>query len=117
MKSLSERSMPVASLYVKSFSGTARPDPEYAIREVFRKARKTAPCLLIFEDVDSLVTEATRSYFLNEVDGLEKNNGVLMIGSTNHCIELYFKPLVGISDELTVHNRSGSIRPGDLQAS
>ena len=85
MRSLAERSNPVASLYVKSFSGTARPNPEYAIRQVFQKARETAPCLLIFEDVDSLVTDATRSYFLNEVDGLEKNDGVLMIGSTNHC--------------------------------
>lgn len=43
-----------------------------------------APCLLIFEDLDSLITDQTRSYFLNEVDGLESNDGILMIGSTNH---------------------------------
>lgn len=47
-----------------------------------------APCLLIFEDLDSLVTEKTRSYFLNEVDGLESNDGILMIGSTNHLGKL-----------------------------
>lgn len=41
-------------------------------------------CLLIFEDLDILVTDLTRSYFLNKVDGLESNDGVLMIGSTNH---------------------------------
>jgi len=47
-----------------------------------------APCLLIFEDLDSLVTATTRSYFLNEVDGLESNDGILMIGSTNHLEQL-----------------------------
>ncbi|KAL8710881.1 MAG: hypothetical protein Q9220_004685 [cf. Caloplaca sp. 1 TL-2023] len=79
MKTLA--SLSVASLYVKSFTTF---NPEYGIRRVFQKARATAPCLLIFEDVDSLVTPQTRSYFLNEVDGLEKNEGVLMLGSTNH---------------------------------
>lgn len=84
MKELANRSsLPVASLYVKSFTHF---NPEYGIRRVFQKARETAPCLLIFEDVDSLVTPSTRSYFLNEVDGLEKNDGVLMLGSTNHCV-------------------------------
>ncbi|KAL9028564.1 MAG: hypothetical protein Q9196_003097 [Gyalolechia fulgens] len=82
MKELASRSsLPVASLYVKSFTHS---NPEYGIRRVFQKARETAPCLLIFEDVDSLVTPSSRSYFLNEVDGLEKNDGVLMLGSTNH---------------------------------
>lgn len=47
-----------------------------------------APCLLIFEDIDSLVSPAVRSYFLNEVDGLESNHGILMIGSTNHLERL-----------------------------
>jgi transitional endoplasmic reticulum ATPase len=57
---------------------------KYAIRAIFSHARIMAPCLLIFEDLDSLVTDKTRSYFLNEVDGLESNDGILMIGSTNH---------------------------------
>jgi ATP-dependent 26S proteasome regulatory subunit len=47
-----------------------------------------APCLLIFEDIDSLVSPMVRSYFLNEVDGLESNHGILMIGSTNHLEQL-----------------------------
>ncbi|TGO87430.1 hypothetical protein BPOR_0226g00030 [Botrytis porri] len=62
--------------------------PKWAISTIFQKARKMAPCLLIFEDLDSLVTEKTRSYFLNEVDGLESNDGILMIGSTNHLGKL-----------------------------
>ena len=88
MKTLSNRPQPVACLYVKSFT---RYDPEYGMSAVFKKARETAPCLLIFEDVDSLVTPSTRSYFLNEVDGLEKNDGVCMVGSTNYR-ELPFPP-------------------------
>ena len=51
-------------------------------------ARRMAPCLLIFEDIDSLVSPMVRSYFLNEVDGLESNHGILMIGSTNHLERL-----------------------------
>jgi len=47
-----------------------------------------APCVLVFEDIDSLVDVSVRSYFLNEVDGLESNHGILMIGSTNHLERL-----------------------------
>lgn len=41
------------------------------IREIFTRARREAPCLLILEDLDSLITDENRSFFLNEVDGLE----------------------------------------------
>jgi hypothetical protein len=74
---------PVPSLYVKSLDDQLR-GPKHSIRAIFQKAREMAPCLLIFEDLDSLVTDKTRSYFLNEVDGLESNEGICMIGSTNH---------------------------------
>ncbi|GAB7363742.1 hypothetical protein MBLNU230_g4310t1 [Neophaeotheca triangularis] len=47
-----------------------------------------APCILVFEDLDSLVTDKVRSYFLNEVDGLEENDGVLMLGSINYLDRL-----------------------------
>ena len=76
----------VASLYVKSF--TARQGPQRSIRSIFQVARFMAPCILIFEDLDSLVVDEVRSYFLNEVDGLEDNDGILMIGSTNHLERL-----------------------------
>jgi len=76
----------VASLYVKSFDNCQ--GMQYSIREIFSRARQMAPCLLIFEDLDSLVKDEVRSYFLNEVDGLEDNNGILMIGSTNHLERL-----------------------------
>lgn len=86
MRSLDKREQPVASLYVKSFD--ACQGLQYSIRAIFELARAMAPCLLIFEDLDSLVTNEVRSYFLNEVDGLESNDGIMMIGSTNHLEKL-----------------------------
>ncbi|KAL8775545.1 MAG: hypothetical protein Q9209_000041 [Squamulea sp. 1 TL-2023] len=79
---LSARSDPVPTLYVKSLAGCH--GPHFAIREIFIKARETAPCLLVFEDLDSLITDQVKSFFLNEVDGLESNDGIMMIGSTNY---------------------------------
>lgn len=76
----------VPSLYVKTLVNCN--GPQYAIRQIFDHARTMAPCLLIFEDLDSLVTDEVRSYFLNEVDGLESNDGILMVGSTNHLEKL-----------------------------
>jgi transitional endoplasmic reticulum ATPase len=81
INALSSGPDPIPSLYVKSFD--ACKGSKYAIRAIFSHARVMAPCLLIFEDLDSLITAQTRSYFLNEVDGLEANDGILMIGSTN----------------------------------
>ncbi|RDW82684.1 hypothetical protein BP6252_03796 [Coleophoma cylindrospora] len=82
INTLYTRPDPVSSLYIKSFTCCA--GEKFAIGEIFKRARKMAPCLLILEDLDSLVRDKTRSYFLNEVDGLESNDGILMIGSTNH---------------------------------
>ena len=86
MHSLSSRPNPIPTLYVKSFAGCH--NDFYAIREVFEKARETTPCLLVFEDLDSLVKEKFRSFFLNEVDGLEDNDGLMIIGSTNYLERL-----------------------------
>ena len=62
--------------------------PEYAIREIFVKARQSTPCLLIFEDLDSLITNEVKSFFLNEIDGLESNEGLMILGSTNYLERL-----------------------------
>lgn len=87
MASLYSRPEPIPSLYVKSFENNCNTE-QYAIRQIFQQARSMAPCLLIFEDLDSLVNDDVRSYFLNEVDGLESNDGILMVGSTNHLDKL-----------------------------
>lgn len=78
MHTLSVRKTPIPTLYVKAVPHT------YNISTIFAKARQIAPCLLIFEDIDTIVTAETRSYFFNEVDGLESNDGVMMVASTNH---------------------------------
>ncbi|KAF2017572.1 proteasome-activating nucleotidase, partial [Aaosphaeria arxii CBS 175.79] len=87
MSSLYDRPDSIPALYIKSLSSKCNTE-QFAIRRIFSRARASAPCLLIFEDLDSLVTDSIRSYFLNEVDGLESNDGILMIGSTNHLDRL-----------------------------
>ncbi|KAH9843260.1 ATPase family associated with various cellular activities (AAA) [Teratosphaeria destructans] len=86
MHTLYQRELPVPTLYVKSLSGFG--GPEYSINSIFKLARRTAPCYLVFEDLDSLVTDNVRSYFLNAVDGIAKNDGIMMVGSTNHLNRL-----------------------------
>lgn len=54
------------------------------MRMVFTKARQLSPCVLVLEDLDSLINERNRSFFLNELDGLEGNDGILLMGTTNH---------------------------------
>ena len=86
MHSLYDRPNPIPTLYVRSLSSYG--GPEYSIQSIFSKARQTAPCFLVFEDLDSLISDNVRSYFLNEVDGLQSNDGILMLGSTNHLDRL-----------------------------
>lgn len=78
--------MSVPTLYVRTLSSFA--GPEYSLGQIFSKARQEAPCYLVFEDLDSIVSDNVRSYFLNEVDGLKSNDGILMVGSTNHLDRL-----------------------------
>lgn len=82
MRTLYNRDRPIPALYVKTAPST------YDIRSIFRMARAMSPCLLVLEDIDTIVTEHSRSYFFNEVDGLEKNDGILMVASTNHLDRL-----------------------------
>ena len=81
MHTMFKHNPPIATLYVKS---TPHMPPTFDIRNIFLQARQLAPCMLVLEDIDTIVTPASRSYFFNEVDGLEKNDGVLMVASTNH---------------------------------
>lgn len=78
--------MSVPTLYVRTLSSYM--GPEYSLGMIFAKARQEAPCYLVFEDLDSIVSDNVRSYFLNEVDGLKSNDGILMVGSTNHLDRL-----------------------------
>jgi transitional endoplasmic reticulum ATPase len=86
MHMLYDRVDPVPTLYVKSLANWG--GPESSLNDIFSKARAYAPCFLVFEDLDSIVSDDVRSFFLNQVDGLANNDGILMIGSTNHLERL-----------------------------
>ncbi|NQV40540.1 MAG: CDC48 family AAA ATPase [Nitrosopumilus sp.] len=70
-------------------------ESEKGVREIFRKARQAAPCIIFFDEVDALVprrgsggsdshvTENVVSQILTEIDGLEELHNVLIIGATN----------------------------------
>jgi len=73
----------VPTLYVRSFR-SERLTPQRNIESVFQRARQAAPCLLVLEDLDSLVEPKWLSFFLNEMDGFAANRGVLTVGTTNH---------------------------------
>ncbi|KAF2704902.1 P-loop containing nucleoside triphosphate hydrolase protein, partial [Pleomassaria siparia CBS 279.74] len=85
-RGLTNSKLSVPTLYVRTLSSYA--GPEHSLRAIFQKAREAAPCYLVFEDLDSIVDDRVRSYFLNEVDGLRSNDGILMVGSTNHLDRL-----------------------------
>ncbi len=73
----------IPSLYVQSLSHhfyTA----EQMWHEVFDRARGLSPCVLVLEDLDALVTDENRSYFLNQLDGFEQNHGMIVLATTNH---------------------------------
>jgi len=70
-------------------------ESEKAMREVFRKARQASPCIIFFDEIDSVaptrgsslgdshVTERVISQFLTEMDGLEELRNVIIIAATN----------------------------------
>ncbi len=69
-------------------------ESEKAVREIFRKARQTAPTILFFDEIDALVprrssggdskvNERIVNQMLTEMDGLESLNDVVIIGATN----------------------------------
>lgn len=70
-------------------------ESEAGIREIFRKARQAAPCILFFDEIDALVpsrsagssdshvSERVLSQFLAEMDGIEELKGVLVMAATN----------------------------------
>ncbi|MFX1501010.1 MAG: CDC48 family AAA ATPase [Promethearchaeota archaeon] len=70
-------------------------ESEKAIREVFRKAKMASPCIIFFDEFDSIapsrgrhtsdsgVTEKVLSQFLTELDGLEVMKDIVVIAATN----------------------------------
>ena len=69
-------------------------ESERAVREVFRKARQVAPCVIFFDEIDSIapmrgmgmdnrVSERVVNQLLTELDGMEKMEKVVVMAATN----------------------------------
>ena len=70
-------------------------ESEKGVREIFRKAKQTAPCVIFFDEIDALapkrgsgitdshVSERVISQLLTEMDGLEELHGVIILAATN----------------------------------
>jgi transitional endoplasmic reticulum ATPase len=69
-------------------------ESEKAVREIFRKARQVAPCIIFFDELDAIaprrglevgtrVTEQVLNQILAEMDGLEELTDVVVIAATN----------------------------------
>lgn len=77
------KELDIASLYVQSLSHHYY-TPEQMWQIVFERARGLRPCVLVLEDLDSLVNDENRSFFLNQIDGFEQNHGLIILATTNH---------------------------------
>ena len=69
-------------------------ESERGVREIFRRARQAAPCVVFFDEIDSIApirgmegvnagTERMVSQLLTEMDGIQELNGVVIIAATN----------------------------------
>jgi len=69
-------------------------ESERGVREVFRRARQAAPCVIFFDEIDalaptrgmggdSMVTERVVSQLLTELDGIQALHGVVVLAATN----------------------------------
>ena len=70
-------------LYVKGFKSEYATEQEL-MGAVFARARMATPCLMVLEDIDAMIDDTNRSYFLNELDGFESNTGLVVLATTNH---------------------------------
>lgn len=75
-------------------------ESEQRLRDIFRRARQAAPCILFFDELDAFlpargmmgldaaVSERILAQFLVEMDGIEELKGVLVLGATNRVDRL-----------------------------
>lgn len=73
-------------------------ESERGVREVFRKARQTAPCIIFFDEIDTLtpnrgatggaLTDRVVAQLLTEIDGVEDLRGVTVLAATNRLDQI-----------------------------
>lgn len=72
-------------------------ESEKGIREIFRRARQASPCVIFFDEIDSIApvrgmeggghasTERMVSQLLTEMDGIDEMHGVVVLAATNRA--------------------------------
>ena len=71
-------------------------ESERGIREIFKRARTSSPCVIFFDEIDSIapirgaggenaVSERVVSQLLTELDGMENMHGVVVLAATNRA--------------------------------
>lgn len=73
-------------------------ESERTVREIFRKARAAAPSIIFFDEIDALASSRDEvqtlasqnvlTSLLNEIDGVEELNGVIVVAATNRPTEI-----------------------------
>eukprot|EP01016_Furgasonia_blochmanni_P057240 TRINITY_DN9902_c0_g1_i3.p1 TRINITY_DN9902_c0_g1~~TRINITY_DN9902_c0_g1_i3.p1 ORF type:complete len:404 (-),score=72.11 TRINITY_DN9902_c0_g1_i3:66-1277(-) len=67
-------------------------DSEKAIRNLFKRARLCAPCVIFFDEIDAIATQRSSNtdvservlcQLLNEMDGVESLKSVIVVAATN----------------------------------
>lgn len=68
-------------------------ESEAAVREIFSKAKESAPCIVFFDELDAVATrrgvegnvhsDRVTAQILTELDGIEEIKNVICIGATN----------------------------------
>jgi transitional endoplasmic reticulum ATPase len=80
--------------FLAGFGGVYVHNSEKAVREIFRKARMAAPCIVFIDELDAVapsrgmddgsrVTERIVNSLLTEMDGLQNLKDVVVIAATN----------------------------------
>lgn len=87
-------SVPGEQNFVGGFGGVIAHNSEKGVRKIFERARQVSPCVVFFDEIDSLagkrgmetgtkVTERVLNQLLAEMDGLEGLKDVTVIAATN----------------------------------
>jgi transitional endoplasmic reticulum ATPase len=69
-------------------------ESEKGVREIFKKAKQASPCIIFFDEIDSVapkrgldgsshVVDRVISQFLTELDGIEELKGIMVLAATN----------------------------------
>jgi transitional endoplasmic reticulum ATPase len=69
-------------------------ESEKGVREIFKKAKQASPCIIFFDEIDSVVpkrgsdaashvADRVISQFLTELDGIEELKGIVVLAATN----------------------------------